>query len=139
MQDLPRGLSVARIRAERRIPCSAPRLTVGLVIATAWGLRHLAAGRAVYAVGSNREAARLAGIDAAAVTCAVFTAAGALAGLAAVLNAVRFNQIPPNAGIGLEMRVIAAVVVGGTAITGGRGTVSARAGRDPAGQDSAPR
>ena len=43
-------------------------------------------------------------------------------GLAAVLNAVRFNQIPSNSGLGLEMKVIAAVVVGGTAITGGRGT-----------------
>jgi rhamnose transport system permease protein len=77
----------------------------------------------VFAVGSNREAARLAGIDVPGVTFWVFTAAGALTGLAALLNAVRFNQIPPNTGIGLEMRVIAAVVVGGTVITGGRGTV----------------
>ncbi len=53
---------------------------------------------------------------------AVFTGAGALTGLAALLNAVRFNQIPSNAGVGLEMKVIAAVVVGGTAIRGGRGT-----------------
>ncbi len=43
--------------------------------------------------------------------------------MAALLNAVRFNQIPSNAGLGLEMKVIAAVVVGGTAITGGRGSV----------------
>ena len=49
----------------------------------------------------------------------VFVAAGALTGLAALLNAVRFNQIPSNAGLGLEMKVIAAVVVGGTAITAG--------------------
>jgi rhamnose transport system permease protein len=52
----------------------------------------------------------------------VFTILGALTGLAAVLNAVRFNQIPANAGLGLEMKVIAAVVVGGASITGGRGT-----------------
>ena len=89
----------------------------------AWGLRNLAAGRAVYAVGSNREAARLAGINVPAVTFWVFTVAGALTGLAALLNAVRFNQIPSNTGIALEMRVIAAVVVGGAFITGGRGTV----------------
>ena len=44
--------------------------------------------------------------------------------LAAILNSVRFGQIPPNAGLGLEMKVIAAVVVGGTAITGGRGTLA---------------
>ena len=47
-----------------------------------------------------------------------------MAGLAAVLNSVRFNQIPSNAGLGLEMKVIAAVVVGGTAITGGSGSIA---------------
>jgi rhamnose transport system permease protein len=50
--------------------------------------------------------------------------AGGLTAFAAVINAVRFNQITSNAGLGLEMKVIAAVVVGGTAITGGRGTVT---------------
>ncbi len=88
-----------------------------------WGLRNLAAGRAVYATGSSADAARLAGLRIAVVTFAVFAAAGALTGLAALLNSVRFNQIPSNTGIGLELKVIAAVVVGGTAITGGRGTV----------------
>ena len=53
----------------------------------------------------------------------MFAAAGTLTGLAAMLNAVRFNQIPSNTGIGLEMKVIAAVVVGGVAIRGGRGHV----------------
>ena len=48
----------------------------------------------------------------------------ACTGLAALLNSVRFNQIPSNAGLGLELKVIAAVVVGGTAITGGRGSVA---------------
>jgi len=52
----------------------------------------------------------------------VFAIAGALVGVAAVLNSVRFNQIPSNTGLGLELKVIAAVVVGGTAISGGRGT-----------------
>jgi rhamnose transport system permease protein len=76
----------------------------------------------VYATGSNEQAARLAGLDTARVTFAVFTIAGALTGLAALLNSVRFNQIPSNAGIGLEMKVIAAAVVGGAAIRGGRGS-----------------
>jgi rhamnose transport system permease protein len=93
-----------------------------LVLATAWGMRHLAAGRAVYATGSNVEAARLASIDTALVKLSIFTVAGALTGLAALLNSVRFNQIPSNTGLGLEMKVIASVVVGGAAITGGRGT-----------------
>jgi len=94
-----------------------------LLLVTGWGLRNLAAGRAVYATGSNAEAARLAGIDPARVVFVVFVLAGALAGCAAFFNAVRFNQIPSNAGLGLEMKVIAAVIVGGTAVTGGRGTV----------------
>ena len=50
--------------------------------------------------------------------------AGAFTGLAALLNSVRFNQIPSNAGLGLELKVIAAVVVGGTAISGGRGSMT---------------
>jgi rhamnose transport system permease protein len=123
VQDLPPGFQWLGFR-QAAYPLLIAAMTTVLLVLTAWALRHLAAGRALYAVGSNREAARLAGIDAAAVTCAAFAAAGALAGLAAALNAVRFNQIPPNAGIGLEMKVIAAVVVGGTAITGGRGTIA---------------
>jgi rhamnose transport system permease protein len=96
---------------------------IALQAAFAWGLRNLQAGRAVYATGSNREAARLAGLHTDRVTFWVFAMAGSLTGLAALLNSVRFNQIPSNAGLGLEMKVIAAVVVGGTAITGGRGRV----------------
>ena len=103
-------------------PIAAGAIVATLVVVVAWTMRHLAAGRAVYATGSSGEAARLAGIDTAAVKLAVFIIAGALTGLAAVLNSVRFNQIPSNTGLGLEMKVIAAVVVGGTAITGGRGT-----------------
>ncbi len=95
----------------------------GLAIGIGWGLRHLAAGRSVYATGSNANAARLVGIDSALVTFSVFTLTGALTGAAALLNSIRFNQIPSNAGIGLEMKVITAVVVGGTAITGGRGGI----------------
>jgi len=90
----------------------------------AWGLRHLAAGRAVYATGSDPEAARLAGIRPRGVIFGVFVVMGALAGLAALLNAVRFADVDPNAGQGLELQVIAAVVVGGVAVSGGRGTLA---------------
>ncbi len=96
---------------------------VGLQVAFGGVLRNLAAGRAVYATGSSPGAARLAGLHVERVTVGVFAVAGALVGLAAVLNSVRFNQIPSNTGLGLELKVIAAVVVGGTAISGGRGTV----------------
>ena len=89
----------------------------------AWSLRHLALGRKFYAVGSDQEAARLAGVNAPAITFWAFVIMGALVGVAALLNASRFSSIPGNSGIGLELKVIAAVVVGGAAITGGRGTL----------------
>ena len=98
-------------------------VAVGVVAALAWGLRHLGAGRAVYAVGSDAEAARLAGVEPPRVVLGVFVLMGMLVGLAALLNAVRFSTVPSNAGMGLELKAIAAVVVGGTAITGGRGTM----------------
>lgn len=89
----------------------------------AWILRNLNVGRAIYAVGSDAEAARLAGIKPPNVVFGVFVVMGALVGIAALLNAVRFNSIPSNAGIGYELKAVAAVVVGGAAITGGRGTL----------------
>jgi rhamnose transport system permease protein len=105
---------------------TGPWLVVAAALAVfallAWALRYVAAGRAVYATGSDAEAARLAGIRPRRVVFGVFVLMGALAGLAALLNAVRFADVDPNAGAGLELQVIAAVVVGGTAISGGRGT-----------------
>ncbi|HJZ81212.1 MAG TPA: ABC transporter permease [Pyrinomonadaceae bacterium] len=94
-----------------------------LLLAFALMLRHLTAGRAVYAVGSNSEAARLCGVEPQRIVLGVFVLMGALVGLGAALNAVRFSIVPSNAGFGLELKAIAAVVVGGTAITGGRGRV----------------
>ena len=90
----------------------------------AWAMRNLAVGRAVYATGSDPEAARLAGIRPKRVVFGVFVTMGALAGLASLLNAVRFVEVDPNSGsAGLELQAIAAVVVGGTAVSGGRGTL----------------
>jgi rhamnose transport system permease protein len=89
----------------------------------AWSMRHLPAGRAVYATGSDPEAARLAAIRPKRVVFVVFTLMGALAGLAALLNSVRFAVVDPNSGSGLELQVIAAVVVGGVSVSGGRGTL----------------
>ena len=86
-----------------------------------WLLRNVGAGRAVYAVGSDAEAARLAGIEPPRIVFGVFVLMGSLTGLAALLNAARFSSVPSNIGLGLELKAIAAVVVGGTAITGGRG------------------
>ncbi|MEP6787752.1 MAG: ABC transporter permease, partial [Acidobacteriota bacterium] len=98
-------------------------ITLVLFVVFAWVLRNMAAGRTVYAVGSDAEAARLAGISAPNVVFWVFAIMGALTGIAALLNAVRFSEIPGNSGVGLELKAIAAVAVGGTAISGGRGTL----------------
>jgi rhamnose transport system permease protein len=120
VQDLPPGFQWFGL-GQRGYPFVAALVAAALFAGLAWGLRYLPAGRAIYATGSNRDAARLAGIRTPAVTFGVFAVCGGLTGLAALLNAVRFSQIPSNAGLGLEMKVIAAAVVGGTAITGGRG------------------
>jgi ribose/xylose/arabinose/galactoside ABC-type transport system permease subunit len=99
-------------------------LAVILLIAAAGvGLHYLRVGRAIIATGSNKEAARIAGIDTSRVVFTVFTLTGFLTGIAAVFNSVRFNQIPSNSGLGLELKVIAAVAVGGAAITGGYATI----------------
>jgi rhamnose transport system permease protein len=98
-------------------------LTFLFLIGAAWAMKHLAAGRFVYATGTDAEAARLAGIDPKRTTFGVFVLMGALAGLAAVLNMVQSPQVQPNCGDGLELKTIAAAVVGGVAISGGRGTL----------------
>lgn len=88
-----------------------------------WASQRVWALRAVYATGSDVEAARLAGISTQWVKFWVFVLIGALTGIAALLNAVRFSDVPANGGINLELKTIAAVVVGGTPITGGRGSL----------------
>jgi rhamnose transport system permease protein len=96
---------------------------VALLALLAWGLRHLAVGRWVYAVGSDAEAARLAGIRPRWVTLVTFVLMGALTGIAAVMNVVQSPQVQPLTGSGLELKAIAAAVVGGVAISGGRGSL----------------
>jgi len=94
-----------------------------LLIGAALAMKHLSAGRFIYATGTDAEAARLAGIDPKRTTFGVFVLMGALAGLAAVLNLVQSPQVQPNCGDGLDLKTIAAAVVGGVAISGGRGTL----------------
>jgi rhamnose transport system permease protein len=99
-------------------------VAIGIFIVFALAMRFISAGRAVYAVGSDHEAARLAGIRPRRVTFTVFAIMGALAAVAALLTAVRLPNVDPKTGEnGLELQVIAAVVVGGVAISGGRGTL----------------
>jgi ribose transport system permease protein len=80
-------------------------------------------GRYLVAIGTNAEAVRLSGIDPRPVVAAVFGLSGALAGLAGVFHLAYLESADPNSGIGLELSAIAAVVIGGTSLMGGRGSV----------------
>jgi rhamnose transport system permease protein len=94
-----------------------------LLVVMAFATKHLSVGRFVYAVGTDAEASRLAGIRPQLVTFSTFVLIGALTGLAAMMNIVQSPQVQPASGAGLELKVIAAVVVGGVAISGGRGNL----------------
>lgn len=85
--------------------------------------RKTAFGRSVYAVGGNAEAARLSGISVARVRILVFTMTGLLAALVGVLLSARLSSGNPGIGTGLEFDVIAAVIIGGASLAGGRGAM----------------
>jgi rhamnose transport system permease protein len=122
VQGLPPGFQwFGMSQRGGEVAISAASLAVFLAVA--WGAHNLAAGRAVYATGADAESAELLGLRPRRVTFWVFVAMGSMTGLAAMLDAVRFSDVQTNAGIGLEMAVIAAVVVGGASIRGGRGTL----------------
>ena len=80
-------------------------------------------GRYLVAIGTNEQATRLAGIRTKPAKVAVFALSGLLSGLAGVIYTSRLGSSDPNAGSGLELSAIAAVVIGGTSLMGGRGSV----------------
>lgn len=98
-------------------------LVLVLYAAGAWYLKYRPSGRAIYAVGGNEEVARLSGMNVGWVKLRVYMIAGALAGLGGLVLTSRLNSAQPTAGAGLELDVIAAVVIGGTSLSGGVGTV----------------
>ncbi len=87
-------------------------------------LKYRPAGRKVYAIGGSAEVARLAGIKVRSVTTWVYVAAGALAGVGAIILASRLDSSQPSAGTGYELDVIAAVVIGGASLSGGSGRIA---------------
>jgi rhamnose transport system permease protein len=99
-------------------------ITVAVMIVVGTVMRSSRMGRELYAIGSNPDAATLAGIRVTRRVIGAFVVSGALAGLAGVLYAARFGTLDANAGNGDQLlAVVAAVVVGGVAIFGGSGTV----------------
>jgi ribose transport system permease protein len=94
------------------------------VVAVTWYLlERTTFGRQVFAVGGNREAARLSGVRVGAVRAATFALSGLCAGVAGVLAASRVGTGQADAGAGLELQAIAAIVIGGTSILGGEGAI----------------
>lgn len=98
-------------------------IMIGFLLLTHFILRFTALGRAIYAVGGNEEAARLSGIPVRQVQLFTFAYSGFAAALAALVLTGRLNSAQPTAGAGYELDAIAAVVVGGTSLFGGRGHV----------------
>jgi ribose transport system permease protein len=94
-----------------------------LVIAGQLVLSRTVFGRYMTAIGTNEETVRLSGVDPRPVKIAVFALAGLLAGLGGIFQLGYLQSADPNAGIGLELSAIAAVVIGGTSLMGGRGSV----------------
>ena len=98
-------------------------IAVAVVVLLQWAMRRLRVGRRLYAIGSNPDAARQAGLAAPRLIMFSFVGAGALAGLAGFMFMARAGTISATAGSGLELEAVAAAVVGGVSIFGGSGTM----------------
>ena len=99
-------------------------IAAAVVLAAHVVTRMTRTGRYIYAIGGNEEAARLSGIDISSVKHRVYAIAGGLAALGGLIVTARLDSAQPNAGSGYELDAIAAVVIGGTSLSGGRGSVA---------------
>jgi ribose transport system permease protein len=118
------GSAVGGIAETHVLGLSLPfLLALALVILAQLVLSCTVLGRYMIAIGTNEEAVRLSGIDPRPVKFAVFLTAGGLVALAAIIDTSRFQSANPNAGLGFELQAIAAAVIGGTSLMGGRGSV----------------
>ena len=97
---------------------------LAVVVLSAMLLRMTTFGRYVYAIGGNEQAARLSGVAVDRVKIAVYAMSGFLASLAGVLYTAQYRQGKPDAGVGMELDAIAAVVIGGTSLMGGKGSIA---------------
>jgi ribose transport system permease protein len=139
MLEIARGLSYLATRSQTKyigaaveglshpfatLGCSPSFiLAIAVIVAAQIALSRTVFGRHLVAIGTNEQAVRLAGIDPRPAKITVFALLGLLTGLGAVFYTSRLGSSDPNAGVGLELSAIAAVVIGGTSLMGGRGSV----------------
>jgi ribose transport system permease protein len=102
---------------------NAVLILFGLALIGGIILRKTILGRMTYAIGSNEEATRLSGINTRRWVLAIYTLAGVATGIAGVVIAARLNSAQPQLGVGYELQAIAAVIIGGTSLLGGRGSI----------------
>ena len=119
------GAGVTALSEPLRVSGVSPAflITLCVVLAGQIILSLSVFGRQIIAIGSNQEAARLSGINPAPAKIIVFALLGFLSALGGIFYTSRLGSADPNAGIGLELSAIAAVVIGGTSLLGGRGSV----------------
>ncbi len=123
-QTLYLGSSVEALAGTQLLGISLPLLLAALAVAAGQLLlTRTVFGRYAIAIGTNEEAVRLSGIDPRPIKLAVFVGTGLLVALAAAIDTSRFQSANPNAGLGRELDAIAAAVIGGTRLMGGRGSV----------------
>jgi ribose transport system permease protein len=98
-------------------------ISLAVIAISAFFMRKTRTGRHIYAIGGNERAALLSGVDVKRVKVFVYTIAGVLSGVAGLLVTARLDSAQPNAGLGYELDSIAAVVIGGTSLSGGNGSI----------------
>ena len=121
ISNLPDGYHLAQWSMFGLVPAPVAFMVL-LTVLAAWWMRNTAAGRSIYAVGGNAEAARLCGIEREGTVMMVFAIHGLFVGLAAVLFATQLSVIQSTVPANLELTIITASVVGGVSILGGTGT-----------------
>ncbi|MEM9635471.1 MAG: ABC transporter permease [Pseudomonadota bacterium] len=120
--QISRGSLIGEIFPALPIPNGVLILFV-VALSVAYILGRTVLGRYTFALGSNEEAVRLSGVNTDAWKMAIYALAGGICGIAGILIASRLNSAQPALGLGYELEAIAAVVIGGTSLSGGRGTI----------------
>ncbi|WP_372353038.1 ABC transporter permease [Pararhizobium sp. BT-229] len=120
--DIAQGSLIGRILPAAPVPNGVLILFL-VAIAASFVLAKTPLGRYAFALGSNEEAARLSGVNTAGWKVVIYSLSGAICGIAGILIASRLNSAQPALGQGYELDAIAAVVIGGTSLSGGKGTI----------------